>query len=84
MPRVGLLRFETSGLCSSMPPGSFSQATAPHMLPLHSATRIWATPSATSQSPVGSAASAETMLSPENVAKSISVRITSRGRCNIV
>ena len=38
--------------------GSFSQATTPHMLPLHLATRMLATPSATFQSPVGSAASA--------------------------
>src|SRR5450759_4757098 len=58
IPRVGLFCFETSGLCVSRPPGVCSQATAPHMLPLHSATRMLATPSATLQSPVGSAARA--------------------------
>ena len=47
-----------SGLFLSIPPGVFSQATAPHMLPPHSATRILATPSSTFQSPVGSAANA--------------------------
>ncbi len=59
MPNVGLFCFEASGLFLSRPPGIFSHATAPHMLPLHSATRIVATPSATRQSPVGSAANAE-------------------------
>ena len=58
MPRVGLFCFETSGLFLSRPPGVFSHATTPHMLPLHSATRMLATPSATRQSPVGSAAKA--------------------------
>ncbi|MEY9693439.1 hypothetical protein ABH976_004585 [Bradyrhizobium ottawaense] len=58
MPSVGLVFFEASGLFSSRPPGCFSQETAPHMLPLHWATRMLATPSATRQSPVGSAASA--------------------------
>ncbi len=59
MPSVGLLFFAASGLLLSRPPGSFSQATTPHMLPLHCATLILATPSATRQSPVGSAAGAE-------------------------
>ena len=58
MPKVGLFCFETSGLLMSRPPGVFSQATTPHMLPLHCATRMLATPSATLQSPVGSSASA--------------------------
>src|SRR5258705_8357664 len=58
IPSVGLFCFETSGLFLSRPPGIFSHATAPHMLPLHSATRMLATPSATFQSPVGSAAKA--------------------------
>ena len=57
MPKVGRLCFATSGLFLSLPPGVISQATTPHMLPLHWATRMLATPSATFQSPVGSAAS---------------------------
>src|SRR5580765_3573229 len=62
MPSVGRLCFEASGLLISLPPGVFSQATAPHTLPLHCATRMLATPSATFQSPVGSAASAGVRL----------------------
>src|SRR5664279_5451102 len=58
IPRVGLFCFDTSGLWVSRPPVIFSQLTAPHMLPLHSATRTLAIPSATLQSPVGSSANA--------------------------
>ena len=58
MPSVGLVFLTASGLLVSCPPGSFSQATTPHMLPLHCATLMLATPSATRQSPVGSAAKA--------------------------
>src|SRR6476659_3960455 len=62
MPSVGRLCLAGSGLLESLPPGVFSQATTPHMLPLHCATRMLATPSATFQSPVGSAASAGVRL----------------------
>src|SRR5258705_13823086 len=84
MPKVGLLCFAASGLFLSLPPGVFSQATTPHMLPLHWATRMLATPSATSQSPVGSAANA--MLrpvarkNPENTIECATVL----GQCNMV
>ncbi len=56
MPSVGRLCLAASGLFLILAARTFSQATAPHMLPLHWATRMLATPSATFQSPVGSAA----------------------------
>src|ERR1700691_4645935 len=94
MPRVSLLCFETSGLFVSRPPGTFSHATAPHMLPLHSATRMLATPSATRQSPVGSAAKAGVVKAgarkagERHVAKNNPeydiVRMMYRGQCNMV
>src|ERR1700683_4178261 len=89
MPSVNRLLFETSGLLTSRPPGSCSQDTTPHMLPLHSATRMLATPSATRQSPVGSAASAEaTPVAQRPVAKNIpeytAVRVIFLGQCNMV
>src|SRR6187549_1156701 len=84
MPKVGLLCFEASGLFLSRPPGVFSQETAPHMLPLHWATRMLATPSATRQSPVGSAASAEaTPVAKKNPEKTI-LRARVLGQCNMV
>jgi len=85
MPSVGLFFFDTSGLLVSWPPGSFSQATTPHMLPLHCATRMLATPSATRQSPVGSAASAEVMSAPSKNPdrKSADFKMF-RGQCNMV
>src|ERR1043165_5009553 len=85
MPSVGLFCFETSGLLASRPPGFFSHATAPHMLPLHWATRMLATPSATRQSPVGSAALAAKRPLASRNAEHISVaRKARRGQCNIV
>src|ERR1700753_584543 len=83
MPKVGLLCFEASGLFLSWPPGTFSQATTPHMSPLHCATRILATPSATRQSPVGSAAKADTSPVAKNNAEYVTVRRVFRGQCNI-
>src|SRR5215204_4311154 len=82
MPSVGLLCFAASGLLLSRPPGVFSQDTAPHMLPLHCATRMLATPSATRQSPVGSAARAWPVAKtkPEpTMARAIDL-----GQCNMV
>src|SRR5258707_7975641 len=84
IPRLGLFCFETSGLFLSRPPGVFSHATAPHMLPLHSATRMLATPSATRQSPVGSAASAEARPVAKNTAENATVRMIFRGQCNMI
>src|ERR1700733_13665799 len=90
MPSVGLLRFEASGLLASRPPGVFSQDTAPHMSPLHSATRMLATPSATFQSPVGSAAKAgaRPVAKTRPVAKNNPEYTTDvmnfRGQCNMV
>src|SRR5689334_8217715 len=84
MPRVGRLCLAASGLFLSRPPGIFSQATTPHILPLHWATRMLATPSATCQSPVGSAAS--TGLKPAakvNPEKTI-VRADNLRQCNMV
>src|SRR4051795_12386160 len=86
MPKVGLFCFEASGLLLSRPPGTFSQATTPHILPLHWATRMLATPSATRQSPVGSAASAGPELKPAakvNPDKTI-VRADNLRQCNMV
>ena len=83
MPRVGLFFFETSGLLVSRPPGDFSHATTPHMLPLHSATRMLATPSATRQSPVGSAARADARPVVKKIAENITLRMIFRGQCNI-
>src|ERR1700722_1035265 len=87
IPNVGLLRFATSGLLVSRPPGSFSQATTPHIAPLHSATRILATPSATLQSPVGSAARAGARPVASNIAEKAVVRMMLRavffGQCNM-
>src|SRR5205823_73261 len=84
MPSVGRLCLAGSGLLLSRPPGVFSQATTPHMLPLHCATRMFATPSDTRQSPVGSAASADEIpdanKTPEYV---IIVRMRFLERCNI-
>src|SRR6516225_4221008 len=85
IPSVGLFFFDASGLLVSRPPGSFSQATTPHMLLPHCATRILATPSATRQSPVGSAARAEVMLAPSRDTDKIRADFTMfRGQCNIV
>src|SRR6185436_18300795 len=75
--------FEASGLLISLPPGVFSQATAPHMLPLHWATRMLATPSATRQSPVGSAAKAGAALAAR-IAEKTSTRALDLGQCNMV
>src|ERR1700712_6103211 len=84
MASVGRLCLAGSGLCESLPPGVFSQATAPHMLPLHWATRMLATPSATFQSPEGSAASAEvTPVAKNNPEKTI-LRARVLGQCNMV
>src|SRR4051794_4645592 len=84
MPRVGLLCRETSGLFLSRPPGVFSHATTPHMLPLHSATRILATSSATFQSPVGSAAKAAPTLAVKTAPQQMTVRVNFRGQCNMI
>jgi hypothetical protein len=84
MPSVGLFFFEASGLLVSRPPGFFSQATTPHMLPLHSAMRMFATPSATLQSPVGSAARAGARPVINNIAERMTLRMKSRGHCNMV
>ena len=84
MPSVGLFCFETSGLFLSRPPGVFSHATAPHMLPLHSATRILATPSATRQSPVGSAPAPDARPVAKNNPEYTTVRMIFRGQCNMV
>ncbi|HWX30867.1 MAG TPA: hypothetical protein VNZ53_25945 [Steroidobacteraceae bacterium] len=54
------------------------------MLPLHSATRILATPSATRQSPVGSAAKAEARPADKNIPEKISLRMMFGGQCNMV
>src|SRR5258706_15366895 len=83
IPKVGLFCFETSGLFLSRPPGVFSHATTPHMLPLHSATRILATPSATLQSPVGSAARAGAKPVAKNNPEYATVRMIFRGQCNM-
>src|SRR4051812_19690185 len=84
IPSDGLLCFEASGLLLSRPPGVFSQETAPQMLPLHWATRMLATPSATRQSPVGSAARAEaTFVAKKNPEKTI-LRARVLGQCNMV
>src|SRR5580692_6674142 len=84
IPRVGLFCFEASGLLVSWPPEIFSQATTPHMLPLHSATRMLATPSCTRQSPVGSAAKAGARAVAKNIAEYDTVRLMCRGQCNMV
>src|SRR5712671_5460031 len=84
IPRVGLLCFEASGLLLSRPPGAFSHATAPHMLPLHCATRMLATPSATFQSPVGSAARAGINPVVKNKPEMAIVRAKVLGQCNMV
>jgi hypothetical protein len=84
IPKVGLFCFDASGLLLSRPPGVFSQATTPHMLPLHSATLMLATPSATLQSPVGSAAKAEAVPVDRMIAEYTIVRMTFRGQCNMV
>src|SRR3954470_8558986 len=84
MPKVGRLCLAASGLLLSLPPGVFSQATTPHMLPLHWATRILATPSATRQSPVTSAASAATgTVAKKNAEKAI-LPATVFGQCIMV
>src|SRR3954452_15605479 len=84
MPNVGRLCLDASGLLLSRPPGVFSQDTAPHMLPLHCATRMLATPSATRQSPVGSAASAEEIPAANNTVEyAIVVGMRYLRRCNI-
>src|SRR5438270_6009086 len=82
MPSVGLFFFDTSGLLVSRPPGSFSQATTPHMLPPHCATRILATPSATRQSPVGSAALAA-LPAARRITEVRAVSVAFRERCNM-
>src|SRR5579859_1218225 len=83
MPKVGRFFFAASGLLMSWPPGVFSHATAPHMLPLHSATRTLATPSATLQSPVGSAARADARPDVKNIPEKITWRAMFSGQCNI-
>src|ERR1700748_3058140 len=84
MPSVGLLLFDTSGLLLSRPPGCFSQATTPHRLPPHCATRILATPSATRQSPVGSAAKAELTQAACRITDKRKAGFTMfRGQCNM-
>src|SRR5450756_383401 len=83
IPSVGLSCFETSGLFLSFPPGSCSQATAPHKLPLHWATRMLATPSATRQSPVGSSARAGARPAAKNNPEYTVMRMMFRGRCNM-
>ena len=84
MPSVGLFRFDASGLLLSRPPGCFSQATTPHMLPLHWATRMLATPSATRQSPVGSAARADDAKDICKNTDKIKAGFTMfRGQCNM-
>src|SRR5947209_10345317 len=90
IPSVGLFCFDTSGLFLSRPPGVFSHATTPHIVPLHSATRILATPSATLQSPVGSAAKAgarlvdKTTPVDKNSTECSSLRTAYREHCNMV
>src|SRR5690242_3270056 len=85
IPSVGLFFFETSGLLLSRPPGSFSQTTTPHMLLPHCATRILATPSATRQSPVGSAARAEDTSAPSKDTDRTRADFTMyRGQCNMI
>src|SRR6202048_3236107 len=84
MPKVGLFCFEASGLFLSRPPGIFSHATAPQMLPLHCATRMLATPSATRQSPVGSTAKAGARPVAKNIPEYTTVRMVFRGQCNMV
>jgi hypothetical protein len=54
------------------------------MLPLHSATRMLATPSATLQSPVGSAAKLGARLVAKNNPEYAIVRMVFRGQCNMV
>jgi hypothetical protein len=54
------------------------------MLPLHCATRILATPSATFQSPVGSAASAEARPVAKKNPEYTIVRAIVLGQCNMV
>src|SRR5436305_13828494 len=83
MPSVGRLCFATSGLLLSRPPGVFSHATTPHMLPLHCATRMVATLSATIQSPVGSAADASPGSATSAAAQQERVRMVFSGRCNM-
>jgi hypothetical protein len=53
------------------------------MLPLHSATRILATPSATFQSPVGSAARADATPAAKNITENITLRMMFGGQCNM-
>ena len=87
MPRVGLFCFETSGLLLVVAARRFSPTTTtPHMLPLHSATRMLATPSATLQSPVGSAAKRPMRQGPvaKNIPEYVTVRMMFRGQCNMV
>ena len=63
---------------------AYGQETAPQTLPLHCATRMLATPSATRQSPVGSAASAGTKpVAKKNPEKTI-LRARVLGQCNMV
>src|SRR3954452_9106825 len=83
IPKVGLFCFETSGLFLSRPPGVFSHATAPHMLPLHCATRIGATLSATIQSPVGSADDASPGSATRAAPQQKRLRMVFSGRCNM-
>src|SRR3954452_23646886 len=84
MPSVGRLCLAASGLFLSRPPGVFSQATTPHILPLHCATRMLATPWAPRQSPVGSAASAEPALAARSSAEQAVARAIDLGQCNMV
>src|ERR1700744_2097580 len=84
MPSVGLFRCDASGLLLSRPPGSFSQATTPHRLLPQCATRIFATPSATRQSPVGSAAKAAvTLVACRTTDRNSADFVKFLGQCNI-
>src|SRR6266496_5825809 len=84
MPNVGRLCLDASGLLLSRPPGVFSQDTAPHMLPLHCAARMLATPSATRQSPVGSTARAGVMTLAKKNPEYAIVRTVILGQCNML
>src|SRR3954466_12789278 len=84
MASVGRLCLAASGLFLSLPPGVFSQATTPHILPLHWATRMLATPSATLQSPVTSAAQATLRPVAKKNAEQTILRAAVFGQCNMV
>jgi hypothetical protein len=54
------------------------------MFPLHCATRILATPSATRQSPVGSGAKAGARPVAKNIPEYMADSMIFRGQCNMV